>query len=82
MAIFAVIQTRESPKLAENIHKMSNLEVAKDAWLVSFAGTTNDLSEQLEVDSGKAGSAIILKVATYSGRTVPSTWDWLRTHWD
>ena len=82
MAIFAVIQTRESPKLAENIHKMRHLAVANGVWFVSFAGTTDDLSEQLEVASGTAGAAVILKVATYSGRTVPTTWDWLRTHWD
>ena len=82
MAIFAVIQTRESPKLADNVDKMTNLGVANGVWLVSFAGTADDLSEQLEVASGIAGSAIILKVTTYSGRTVPSTWDWLRTHWD
>ena len=82
MAIFAVIQTRESSILAEKIREMSHLEVSHGVWLVSFTGTADELSVDLEVDSGHAGAAIILKVATYSGRTLPTTWDWIKTHWD
>ena len=82
MAIFAVIQTRESSTLAEKIRETSHLGVADGVWLVAFAGTANDLSVKLDIDSGRAGGAIVLKVATYSGRTLPTTWDWLKTHWD
>ena len=61
-------------------------ELANGAgWLVSFPGTTKELSDKLAV-TGQApgvkseiGSVLLTSIGTYYGRGPSDMWEWLKT---
>ena len=83
MAVFAVIQPHTQAPLENTLAEYpQRLKVREGVWLIAAEGTAQDVSNQLGVTDGKAGSAIILKVSSYYGRTDPSTWDWISANWE
>lgn len=56
---------------------------APGLWLVSYSGTTEDLSEAIGLgDDETAGAAIVLPVTNYAGYAPRSLWEWLKLHRD
>ena len=56
---------------------------APQFWLVSFNGTTGDLSERIGLgDDYDLGSAIIMPVTTFAGYGPSEVWEWLGLHRD
>lgn len=49
-------------------------------WLLSYHGTSKQLSDELGISGGEQGSAMILNFAGYWGRANPDIWEWLNEH--
>jgi hypothetical protein len=84
MPVFAVISTKEPQKLTasvtEKIPDGDRYKLTSDSWLVSFPGTTTQLTESIGISDGTAGSAVVLAVGNYFGRANPDIWEWLKLH--
>jgi hypothetical protein len=64
--------------ISKNIADMA-LEVVPGQWLVVRPSTTTtvELAKELGIFDGSTSGAIVLNVASYHGRTAPSTWEWI-----
>lgn len=47
--------------------------------LVSFNGTTRELSDDLGISKGEVGSAVVVPVTNYYGRAPVEIWEWMKT---
>lgn len=56
-------------------------ELNDGCWLVSARGTAEQLSNDLRITTGEGGSAVVLEVASYFGRSNPSVWSWIKSNW-
>jgi hypothetical protein len=61
----------------------------KAGWLVSYAGTSVELSHLLEITSanrdeppGGLGSAMVTSIGSYFGRGSTPMWEWLKTRFE
>jgi hypothetical protein len=85
MAVFAVIAVppKEVEKLGAAITEAfgaTNLRLSDDNWLISTAGTAQEISDKLQIPKGVVGSAVVVGVSGYFGRANPNVWAWLKTH--
>jgi hypothetical protein len=49
-------------------------------FLVSYPGTSKQLSEELEITEGINGNAVVLSFSGYWGRANPDIWEWVNEH--
>lgn len=88
MTIFAVIPTRDEHKLAETLRsaeaagQLAYLALPRGEYLVSFKGTSVELSNLLGITDGENGLGLVLAISSYYGRASTDTWEWVKTHWE
>lgn len=88
MSVFAVIPTRLDHKLgpaldaARSSGVLQYLQLPQKEYLVSFRGTSTELSDLLKITGGENGLAIVLAISSYYGRTSTDTWEWIKNHWE
>jgi hypothetical protein len=49
-------------------------------WLVSFSGTSKQLSEEIGVSDGANGGAVVLNFSGYWGYATNDIWEWINEH--
>ena len=80
MTIFAIIPTSGKDKILQEIKSQFPQEffpVSNGDVLVSFNGTSKELSDKLKISEGVSGTALVLLVNGYFGRATPDVWEWL-----
>jgi hypothetical protein len=81
MGIFVVFNVSDVVKVRDAIaSEMPNnyLEVTPGQWFVSAEGTAQEISDRLKISSGESGSAIVVSMGGYYGRTANNVWDWIK----
>jgi hypothetical protein len=81
MSIFVVFRVSNPDKMQAALEAAvpnDFLDAGHNEWLVSFKGTTKDLSDKLGVSDGSNGAAIIFGMAGYFGRAPTNIWDWIK----
>lgn len=85
MAIFLVVPTvpkaEIKPELKAKVGAYPHYSLPNGEYLVSFSGTSRELSDALEVTEGKNGTAVIVSVGSYYGRATNDVWEWMSAHW-
>jgi hypothetical protein len=49
------------------------------SWLVSFGGTAMELSKELGITDGTAGTGIVASISNYYGRAPTDVWEWMKS---
>lgn len=49
-------------------------------WLISYPGTSKQLSDDLGITDGSNGNAVILNFTGYWGRASNDIWEWINGH--
>jgi hypothetical protein len=85
MTIFAVValdQGQSAPlhTAVNTLFKDKHFQVAVGHYLVNAVGTAQDISNQLELGTGKVGQAIVYNIAGYFGYGPNTTWEWLKAN--
>lgn len=55
----------------------SAYQLPQGEWLVSYQGTSKQLSDELGITDGTNGSAVVLGVTSYWGLASKDLWEWL-----
>lgn len=85
MAVFVVIPLNGADQLSTKIAtKFAERSlVAGSSWLISFDGTSRQLSEELGVDGEHKGvSALVIAAQSYWGRAPLDVWEWIKANWE
>jgi len=89
MAIFLVVPTLpEFAGLKASIQNQQDkglikfFELPRGEFFVSFKGTSQELSDVLQITDGTSGSAIVSSVGSYYGRAGTNIWEWVQAHWE
>jgi hypothetical protein len=84
MAIFTVIPTKDDHKINQALTTagLNFYTLPRGEFLVSYKGTSIELSNLLGITDGSQGLAIVLAIGSYYGRASTDTWEWIKTHWE
>lgn len=88
MTIFAIIPQpgpngeRLDKAVNDAVGQANCLSIGNGAWLVSAAGTAQDLSNRIGISEGHAGSAMVFEIGSYYGRANPAYWSWIKSNWE
>jgi hypothetical protein len=81
MATFIIIPL---PHGEHKLHKIIPEKMGKSCfclqngdWLVSFEGTSRQLSDELGITEGDSGSGVVLNFSGYWGRASKDLWEWI-----
>lgn len=82
MTLFVVIPTQSNTaQLDEAIRsKFGNdaFQLPRGEWLVSYNGTSKQLSDDLQISEGEIGvGAVVLAFGGHWGRASTSVWEWI-----
>lgn len=84
MGTFVIIPTWQSTEQKSALKNaiVSNFdtksyELPEGEFLVSYDGTSKQLSDLLDISDGKLGSALVLSFSGYWGRSSKDLWEWL-----
>lgn len=84
MANFIVIPlSKENQLLNELIPEKfgkDSYQLANGDWLLSYSGTSKQLSDEIGISDDDKANAIVLSFAGYWGRATPDVWEWLNEH--
>lgn len=82
MPVFVVIPTDEGkPEWADKAKEHFGnkcFELPRGEFLVSYDGTSNQLSDALGISSGESGSGIVIGLNSYWGFSSKHLWEWLQ----
>lgn len=81
MATFAIIPLSGDLKLQETLpSKFGNKTfcLPKGEWLVSYDGTSRQLSDELGISDNKDASAMVVNFSAYWGRAGNDVWEWIK----
>lgn len=83
MSIFAVIPTSDNQPILASIQAraMPYFLLPRGEILVSYSGTSKELSDAIGLSDGITGNGIVVSVGSYFGRTTPDTWEWIKANW-
>lgn len=86
MAIFIVTSNSESSFLASAISKTyptDHIQLGPNQWLVAAPLTARQLTDKLEISSGKAGANVFVGgLNSYFGLHRPEIWEWIKVKWE
>lgn len=81
MGMFIVVPQKSGETILEAIKR----ELPNDYYvltsgesLVSFSGTTKELSDRLGITSGESGTGLVLSITNYYGRAPTDIWEWMK----
>lgn len=81
MATFIVIPLSQGKHQLNQVipEKMGNacFCLQNGDWLVSYEGTSRQLSDDLGITDGTNGSGLVLNFSGYWGRTTTDVWEWI-----
>lgn len=84
MANFIIVPlSKDKPKLDVLIPKKFGnacYGLENGDWLVSYSGTSKQLSEELGVSDGSSGNAVVLNFVGYWGLASNDIWEWLNEY--
>ena len=84
MAVFLVVPTLSADPVAAAIRARfadKSYQLPKGEWLISYAGTSRQLSDELGITDGSTASSLIVSVSGYYGRAQNDIWEWISKHW-
>lgn len=87
MAIFLVVPTANPAEIKnalEHKHREAVLdfkELPKGEFLVSFKGTSEELSNIAGISDASSGLGIVIRVDSYYGRASNDIWEWIKSRW-
>lgn len=84
MSVFAVMcLDRRAPVEARAIQlALPYQSIGSDVLLVSFKGTSQELSDQLGISDGANGRAMVASISSYYGYGPQNLWEWVGVHWN
>lgn len=89
MAIFLVVPTisdsgalTASMQAQQDQGRIKYFELPRGEFFVSYKGTSQELSDLLQITDGTSGSAIVSSVGSYYGRAGTNIWEWVQAHWE
>lgn len=88
MSIFLVVPTVTREELAPMLESLQGngqlrfLALPKGEYLVSFKGTSQELSDILGISNGSKGAGIVAAVSSYYGFATNNIWEWMSAHWE
>lgn len=84
MPTFVIIPTAQTQDQKNYLEKALRERFANAAyplpngeWLVSCESTSKQLSDDLKISDGDAGSCMVLGFSGYWGRSTKDIWEWL-----
>lgn len=83
--IFAICSPSNPDLLGEKIKAVfgdNSIKLQGDSWLIAAEGTTQTVSEQIEITQGATGTALIVSVSGYFGRQPVNVWEWIKAKWE
>ena len=87
MATFILIPTDQTPAqmaslAAQLAQRFGNaaFSLPKGECLVSYEGTSKQLSDELMITEGTHGGCVVLNFSGYWGRATQDVWEWLEVN--
>jgi len=84
MAVFIVIPTATGQEVATSVQTKfpdKHFKLPRGEFLVSFAGTSKQLSDELGISDGTGGTGVVASLSGYFGRAPTDVWEWITQHW-
>lgn len=87
MSIFVVVPTADSAGIKKALERHKELkeidyiDLPKDGFLVSYSGTSQELSGLIGISDGSSGTGIVAAISSYFGRAPTNIWDWVQSRW-
>ena len=81
MATFVIIPTSGDTGIGRLLpQKFGNktFRLPNGEWLVSYEGTSKQLSDELGISENKDASALVLNFSAYWGRASKDIWEWIK----
>lgn len=81
MATFVIIPTAGITGIEKKLPKTFGnkaLRLPNGEWLVSYSGTSQQLSDEVGISESPDGSAIVLNFSAYYGRASANIWEWIK----
>lgn len=88
MAIFLVIPTTDPSTVKESLSGLREkddlnfYELPRGEFIVSYKGTSQELSNLVGISDGAVTNAIVASVSSYYGRASTDIWEWVKAHWE
>lgn len=88
MAIFFVLPTGESDPIQKALQDKQSMgmvdftKLPKNGFVVSYSGTTQELSNLLGVTDGSSAPGVVVAISSYYGRAPTTLWEWIKSRWD
>lgn len=85
MAIFLVVPTAKPAEIKNALdHKhrdgvLDFRELPHGEFLVSFKGTSEELSNIIGISDASSGLGIVVRVDSYYGRASTDIWEWIKS---
>ena len=79
-SLFAVMSDPANVPLSnaiENLYAHSHFQIRPGQWIIAHSGTAKELSDALDVTTGKTGPAVIVAISGYYGRASTQLWEWM-----
>jgi len=84
MANFVIVPIPTSSEALDKLlpEKFGNasFSLGNGSWLVSYDGTTRQLSDEIGITDGSTSNGVVLSFAGYWGRATPDLWEWINEH--
>ena len=80
MAIFLIVPTGMEAELERAIQEKlpkKYYRLPRGEYVVSFSGTSKDLSDALGITDGRSGLGLVASIGGYHGRAPNDLWEWL-----
>lgn len=84
MPIFLIVPTTNTHSIDVSVQNLidskKRFQLPLGQWLVSYSGTTSQLSDELDITPGKVGTCIVFGVSNYWGFAGKDVWEWLQRY--
>lgn len=84
MAVFVLVPTSRAEEIGVVIaarHLEGSYKLPRGEWLISYQGTSQQLSDYLGITDASTGNAVIFSVGGYYGNAPTAIWEWIQANW-
>lgn len=81
MATFIIVPTGGTNSLEFDLpreYENKAFRLPNGEWLVSYNGTSKQLSDELGISENQSSTAIVFNISGYWGRASNNIWEWLK----